>query len=159
MDDKDLTPSEQAVHEQLGEVADDPVARATENARDDVPAATADAMSDPADHEAVPFDNEASNPGSTGPEGLSGDWGVSSERTTESRPRSDGHKDVSPGTNEAPDVSRPDFEGYEDRAPASDDDDNPMWGDVVRTGSEPRPEVIDDEKSRREGGSPPDLPR
>ena len=151
------TASEKAVHEQLGEVSTDPVERATENARPHATLEAAErAMSDPSEHEAVPFENEASNPGSTGPEGLEGDWGVSSERTTAQHPRTDGGTDVSLGTNEAPDVSRPEFEGHGDEAPEQADDDNRMWDQgKLATSGEPKPAPIQDEKNRREGGEPP----
>jgi hypothetical protein len=156
-DEKDLTASEQAVHEQVGEVSPDPVERATENARPHASLdATEAAMQDPSEHEAVPFENEASNPASTGPEGLEGDWGISSERTTEAHRRTDDTADVSLGTNQAPDVSRPDFPGHEGAAPEDADDDNKSWDDgVLRTSGEPKPAPIRDEKSRREGGEPP----
>ncbi len=160
-DDKEPSASEKAVHEQLGEVSTDPVERATQNARPHASLDAAEAaMEDPSDHEAVPFENEASNPASSGPEGLEGDWGVSSERTTTRHPRTDGERDVSPGTYAAEDVSQPDFAGHEGGAPEQADDDNPMWGDdVVRTGGEPQPAPIEDEKNRREGGDPPPRER
>ena len=151
------TASEKAVTDQLGEVSTDPVARATEDAR---PHATLDAaeeaMQDPSEHESVPFENEASTPASTGPEGLEGDWGISSERTTPQHPRTDGGKDVSLGTHEGPDVSQPDFEGHEGNAPAQEDDDNRTWDQGrLATSGEPKPAPIQDEKSRRDGGDPP----
>ena len=153
---KEPTASERAVHEQLGEVSDDPVARATEDARPHASLeATEAAMQDPSEHDAVPFENEASNPASTGPEGLAGDWGVSSERTTQQHQRTDDTADVSLGTYDAPDVSQPDFAGHEDGAPEQQDDHNKMWGDDLRTGGEPKPAPIQDEKLRREGGEPP----
>jgi hypothetical protein len=154
---KEPTASEKAVQEQLGEVSSDPVARATEDAR---PHASLDAaeraMEDPADHEAVPFDNEASNPASSGPEGLEGDWGVSSESTTAQHPRTDGITDVSPGTYDGTDVSQPDFAGHEGQAPEQQDDDNRMWDQGrLATSGEPKPAPIQDEKNRREGEEPP----
>ncbi len=151
------TASEKTVQDQLGEVSDDPIARATEDARPHASReATEAAMEDPAEHAPVPFENDASNPSSAGPEGLEGDWGVSSERTTERHHRTDDTADVSLGTYDAPDVSQPDFAGHEGNAPASEDDDNPMWEDeVVRTGGEPKPAPIQDEKSRRPGDEPP----
>jgi hypothetical protein len=154
---QDLTASEKAVHDQLGEVSTDPVARATENARPHASLEAAErAMEDPADHAAVPFENEASNPASTGPEGLEGDWGVSSERTTAQHPRTDATKDVSLGAHEAPDVSQPDFAGHEGKAPEQVDDDNRSWDQGrLATSGEPKPAPIQDEKSRREGGEPP----
>jgi hypothetical protein len=113
-------------------------------------------MEDPSEHDAVPFENEASNPASTGPEGLEGDWGISSERTTERHRRTDDTADVSLGTNEAPDVSRPDFAGHEGNAPEQADDDNRSWDQGrLATSGEPKPAPIQDEKSRREGGEPP----
>lgn len=158
--EEDLTPSEKAVQERFGEVSTDPVARATEDARPHASReATEQAMEDPSEHAAVPFENDASNPASTGPEGLEGDWGVSSERTTESHHRTDDTADVSLGHYDAPDVSQPDFAGYEGSehgAPEQADDNNPMWDhDTLRTGGEPKPAPIQDEKLRREGGDPP----
>src|SRR5690349_23636357 len=124
-EDKELTASEEAVQERLGEVSPDPVERASENSRPHASLdATEAAMQDPSEHEAVPFENEASNPASTGPEGLEGEWGISSERTTEAHPRTDDKVDVSMGTNQAADVSQPDFAGYEGNAPEQADDDN-----------------------------------
>ena len=153
---KDLTASEKAVQEQLGEVSPDPVERATENARPHASLEAAEgAMEDPSEHEAVPFENVASNPASTGPEGLEGDWGVSSERTTPQHRRTDDTADVSLGPHEAPDVSQPDFAGHEGEAPGSEDTHNPMWGDDVRTGGETKPAPIADERNRREGEEPP----
>ena len=151
------TASEKAVQDQLGEVSTDPVARATEDARPHASLdATERAMEDPAEHEAVPFENEASNPASSGPEGLEGDWGISSERTTERHRRTDDTADVSLGTNEAADVSQPDFEGHEDSAPAQEDDVNRSWDQGrLATSGEPKPAPIQDEKSRREGAEPP----
>ena len=156
-EEKDLTASEEAVQEQLGEVSTDPVERATTDARPHASLdATESAMQDPGEHEAVPFDNEASNPASTGPEGLEGDWGISSERTTESHQRTDDKVEVSMGTNQAPDVSQPDFAGYEGNAPEQADDDNRSWDQgTLTTSGEPKPAPIQDEKSRREGGDPP----
>ncbi len=153
---EDLTASERTVQEQLGEVSTDPIERATENARPHASLeATEAAMEDPSEHEAVPFENEASNPASTGPEGLEGDWGISSERTTERHRRTDDTADVSLGSNEGPDVSQPDFAGHEGQAPPQEDDHNPMWGGDLRTSGEPKPAPIQDEKSRREGDRPP----
>ncbi|GAA1925452.1 hypothetical protein [Nocardioides marmoribigeumensis] len=151
------TASEKAVQDQLGEVSTDPIVRATEDAR---PHASLDAaesaMEDPSDHEAVPFENEASNPASTGPEGLEGDWGVSSERTTAQHPRTDGGKDVSLGHFGGADVSQPDFAGHEGNAPEQADDDNRTWDHgKLATSGEPKPAPIQDEKLRREGGEPP----
>ena len=151
------TASERTVTDPLGEVSTDPVERATENAR---PHASLDAaegaMEDPSEHEAVPFENEASNPASTGPEGLEGDWGISSERTTEQHRRTDDTANVSLGTNDGPDVSQPDFEGHEGDAPEQVDDDNRMWDQgKLATSGEPKPAPIQDEKNRREGGEPP----
>ena len=156
-DDDQPTASEKAVHEQVGEVSTDPVERATADARPHASLEAAQAaMEDPGDHEAVPFDNEASNPASTGPEGLEGDWGVSSERTTPQHPRTDAAKDVSPGTHDAPDVSQPGFAGHEGRAPEQQDEDNRSWDQGrLATSGEPKPAPIQDEKSRREGGEPP----
>ena len=150
------TASEKTVQEQLGEVSTDPIERATQDARPHASLDAAEAaMQDPSEHEAVPFENEASNPASTGPEGLEGDWGISSERTTERHRRTDDTADVSLGTNQAPDVSQPDFAGHEGQAPAREDDANPMWGGDIRTSGEPKPAPIQDEKTRREGDQPP----
>lgn len=155
-EEKDLTASEKAVQEQVGEVSTDPVERATENARPHASLdATEAAMEDPSEHEAVPFDNEASNPASTGSEGLEGDWGISSERTTESHPRTDDQVEVSMGTNQAPDVSQPGFAGYEGEAPEAGDDDNRSWDHgVLRASGEPKPAPVDDPHAREEGGNP-----
>ena len=152
-DESDQQPpeSERTVVQALGEVEDDQVARATENARPGSAAAD-EAMQDPAEHEAVPFDDEASNPSSTGPEGLAGDMGVSSARTTPHHQRSDGTLDVSPGSYDAPDVSTED-----ETAPEAQDDDNRSWGGPVRVGGEPRPAPIEDEKSRRGAKDPRPL--
>ena len=151
------TASEKAVQDQLGEVSSDPVARATENARPHASLDAAEAaMEDPSEHDSVPFENEASNPGSTGPEGLQGDWGISSERTTTQHPRTDGGKDVSLGTDDGADVSQPDFEGHQGEAPEQVDDDNRMWDQGrLATSGEPKPAPIQDERNRREGGEPP----
>jgi hypothetical protein len=114
------------------------------------------------------FDNAASNPNSTGPAGLSGGMGVSSERTgpAGSDPRSgspvegtgskggavsrtDGGLDTSPTDWDAVDVSQPDV--HPDRAAELDDTsgvmDEPQAG-VDRTVGEPRPNPIEDEKIR-----------
>src|SRR5688572_26139840 len=97
-DDDKPAESEKAVTEDLGEVSEDQIARATENARSHPSAQSAgEAMQDPASHEPVPFENEAGNPSSTGPHGLEGDMGVSSAATTAHHPRTDGTQDVSPG--------------------------------------------------------------
>ena len=71
------------------------------------------------------------------------------------RRRTDDTADVSLGTYDAPDVSQPDFPGHEGNAPEPQDDHNKMWGDDLRTGGEPKPAPIQDEKLRREGGEPP----
>jgi hypothetical protein len=151
------TASEKAVQEQLGEVSTDPVERATQDARPHATLeATEAAMEDPSQHEAVPFENEDSNPSSKGPEGLEGDWGISSERTTSRHRRTDDTADVSLGTYDAPDVSQPDFAGHEGNAPEDADEVNKSWDHgELRTSGEPKPAPIQDEKLRREGGSPP----
>jgi hypothetical protein len=114
----------------------------------------------------------ASNPNSGGPQGLSGDMGISSERTgpagddprgfdiagTGSKGgavgRTDGGFDTSPTDFDAPDVSQRDVnpmpEGSEKLTGAGND---PMGkgdaGDIDRTVGEPMPNPIPDEKSRR----------
>jgi hypothetical protein len=115
----------------------------------------------------IPFDNRVSNPNSGGDLGLSGDMGVSSERTGPAGPdhrgsdisgtgskggaveRTDGGIDTSATEWDAVDVSQeqlyPDRD--EDRASTGSSGDFP--GQVDRTVGEPRPEPIADEKSRR----------
>jgi hypothetical protein len=114
----------------------------------------------------------ASNPSSGGPAGLSGDLGISSERTgpAGSDPRgfdiagtgsvggavdrTDGGFDTSPTAFDAPDVSQRDVnpmpEGSETMTGAGNTPGgqaNP--GDIDRTVGEPMPNPIPDEKSRR----------
>jgi hypothetical protein len=116
----------------------------------------------------VPFDNRVSNPNSGGDLGLSGDMGVSSERTGPAGPdhrgtdisgtgskgtavqRTDGGKDVSPAEWDAVDVSQDDL--YPDRDPALADPsgaDTEFQGHVDRTVGEPQPEPIAGERTRR----------
>jgi hypothetical protein len=115
----------------------------------------------------------ASNPNSGGPQGLSGDMGISSERTgpagTDPRgfdiagtgssggsvTRTDGGFDTSPTEFDAPDVSQRDVnpmpEGSETMTGAGNDpagQGDP--GNVDRTVGEPMPNPIPDEKSRRD---------
>jgi hypothetical protein len=148
-DDNKPPESERAVTETLGEVSDDQVERATADARSH-PAADAarEAMEDPARHEDVPFDNRESNPGSTGPEGLEGDLGASSARTTAQHRRTDDARDVSPGSYDAPDVAA------DEAGPEAEDYENKSWGGTMRVSGEPRPAPIEDEKSRRENVKP-----
>lgn len=147
-DDDKPVESEKAVTEEHGEVAQDQIARATENARSHPSAeSTGEAMQDPRQHEAVPFEQEATNPSSTGPEGLQGDMGVSSAVTTPDHPRTDGARDVSPGPYDAPDVAGED-------GPEAEDYTNKSWGGTMRVGGEPRPAPIEDEKSRRDNIKP-----
>jgi len=155
MADEEKQPeSEKAVIEAHGEVEDDQVVRATANARSH-PAADAarEAMEDPAEHEPVPEDEHASNPGSTGLPGLDGDLGVSSERTTPHHQRSNDTQDVSPGSYDAPDVA-----GQDPDAPDSEDHTNKSWGGPLRTGGEPKPAPIEDEKLRRDNIDPRPTP-
>jgi hypothetical protein len=148
-DDDKPSESEQAVIKDLGEVSDDQIERATTDARPHATAeSTQEAMEDPRSHEAVPFENEAANPNSTGPEGLEGDMGVSSAATTPQHPRTDGALDVSPGSYDAPDVAT-DADG-----PEAEDYENKSWGGTMRVSGEPRPAPIEDEKSRRDNIKP-----
>lgn len=152
-DDEQPNPSEQAVTDEHGEVAEDQIRRATENAREHPSAASVgEAMQDPASHQEVPFDEHAANPSSTGPEGLEGDMGVSSGRTTSAHPRTDGTQDVSPGSFDAPDVST------DGPAPEQEDYDNKSWGGTMRVGGEPKPAPIEDEKVRRDNIDPTPMP-
>ena len=113
----------------------------------------------------------ASNPNSAGPKGLSGDMGVSSERTgpeghdprgfditgTGSKGgavgRTDGGKDTSSTAFDAPDVSQSDVnprpEGSETMTGAGNDPAGPETGNLDRTVGEPMPNPIPDEKNRR----------
>ena len=121
-----------------------------------------------------------SNPSSGGPAGLSGDLGISSERTgpagTDPRgsdisgtgsaggsvSRTDGGNDTSPTTFDAPDVSQrevnPMPEGAETMTGAGN---TPMGqgnpGNIDRTVGEPMPNPIPDEKLRR--GNQSDVSR
>jgi hypothetical protein len=130
------------------------------------------------DAQQVGFDNRASNPNSGGAEGLSGDMGVSSERTgpegadprgmgsggaaftgTGSKggatSRTDGGIDTSPTSNEAPDVSQ---SGEHAERDDELDDTSGVFdvpGNVDRTVGEPRPNPIEAE---REKHSSPDQP-
>lgn len=152
-DDEQPNPSEQAVTDEHGEVAEDQIRRATENAREHPSAASVgEAMQDPSTHQDVPFDEHAANPSSTGPEGLEGDMGVSSARTTPQHPRTDGTRDVSPGSYDAPDVST------DGPAPEAEDYDNASWDGPMRVGGEPRPAPIEDEKLRRDNIDPTPMP-
>lgn len=149
MPDDKPSESEQAVTEDLGEVSDDQIERATADARSHPTArSTGEAMQDPSSHEGVPFENEATNPSSTGPEGLEGDMGVSSAASTPQHPRTDGTLDVAPGSHDAPDVAT-DAEG-----PAAEDYENKSWGGTMRVSGEPKPAPIEDEKSRRDNTKP-----
>jgi hypothetical protein len=148
-DDEKPSASERAVTERLGEVSDDPVERATADARPHASAEAADeAMQAPSEHEAVPFDNRASNPGSTGDHGLAGDTGVSSGWSTPGHPDTEGVRDVSPGAHDAPDVAT------DAPAPEAEDYDNKSWGGTMRVAGEPRSAPIEDEKSRRDNIAP-----
>jgi hypothetical protein len=154
MPDDKPSESEKAVTQDLGEVSDDQIERATADARSHPSAGAArEAMEDPAAHEAIPFENEAGNPSSTGPEGLEGEMGVSSARTTPDHPRSDGARDVSPGEYDAPDVATDDPE-----PPEAEDYTNKSWGGTMRVSGEPRPAPIEDEKSRRDNIDPKPMP-
>ncbi len=122
-------------------------------------------LGDPEPEDGVHFDNRASNPSSGGDGGLSGDLGISSERTgpdgvepprsgvqgTGSRGtavgQTDGTFDTSPTEWDAVDVSQKDVQTdpRPDGAGAFSDDQ----ANVDRTVGEPLPEPIADEKSRR----------
>ena len=121
-----------------------------------------------------------SNPSSGGPQGLSGDLGISSERTGPAGPdprgsdiagtgsaggavnRTDGGNDTSPTTFDAPDVSQRDVnpmpEGSETMTGAGN---TPMGqgnpADIDRTVGETMPNPIPDEKLRR--GNQSDVSR
>ena len=124
-------------------------------------------------HDPDEADNRASNPNSGAPEGLSGDMGISSERTGPAEAdgglgiegtgtkgsaldRTDGQTDTSPGQWDATDVSQP--EVHSDRPDELDESTgSPKTGwrpdaeqNVDRTVGEPRPNPIPDEKSRRD---------
>ena len=133
----------------------------------DVPPVT----SEEAGEAPVPFENEASTPNSTGPEGAGGRMGVSSERTGPDGPdprglgepgsiqgmgtkgtartRTDGELDVTPGAWDAVDVSQRDLAEHE-RPDEEIATDTPAGGGVDRSTDEPRPAPIEDEKLRRE---------
>jgi hypothetical protein len=116
-------------------------------------------------------ENRASNPNSTGPHGLSGDMGVSSERTgpasTEGRPvggglggiegtgskgtavqRTDGEFDSRPTEWDAVDVSQRDTTPLQDDPSRTTHDGGHMG--IDRTVGEPLPDPIADEKLRRD---------
>lgn len=119
------------------------------------------------------FENAASNPNSTGPAGLSGGMGVSSERTgpagedprgldtgiagTGSKggavSRTDGGFDTSPTEWDAVDVSQPDL--HPNRAAELDDTSGQMADTVGpdRTVGEPRPNPIPDDPIRLKHGA------
>jgi hypothetical protein len=115
----------------------------------------------------VPFDNRDSTPNSSGELGLSGDMGVSSERTGPAGPdhrgsdisgtgskgsavlKTDGGVDTSPVEWDAVDVSRGDLDP--DRDPGRADPkgaDTEFQGHIDRTVGEPQPEPIDAERTR-----------
>lgn len=120
----------------------------------------------------VPFENEASTPNSTGPQGAGGGMGVSSERTGPegddprgmgdpgsvegmgtvgtSRTRTDGEADVTPGPWDATDVSQRELADHE-RPDNELGDETPAGGGISRDVDEPRPAPIQDEKLRRKG--------
>lgn len=122
-------------------------------------------MGDPEPKESVHFDLRASNPSSGGDGGLTGEMGISSERTgpgghnpavsgvqgTGSKGTSvaqtDGTGDTRPTDWDAVDVSQKDVQvdPQSDSTDAFDDDKD----NVDRTVGEPRPQPIADEKSRR----------
>lgn len=113
----------------------------------------------------------ASNPSSASTEGLSGDWGISSERTGPAGDdprgvgitgtgsvggavsRTDGGFDTSPTPHDAPDVSQRDVnpmpEGSEQMTGAGNDPAGPRTGNIDRTVGEEHPNPIPDEKLRR----------
>ena len=118
------------------------------------------------------FENRGSNPNSTGPHGLSGDMGVSSERTgpaaQEGRPvgqghggiegtgskggavhRTDGEFDSTPTEWDAVDVSRRDTTTPVEDDPSRTSHDGKHRG-IDRTVGEPLPDPIQDEKLRRD---------
>lgn len=148
-DDDQPTESERAVTDEHGEVSDDPIERATADARPHPSAESArEAMQDPSAHDPVPFDNRASNPGSTGDHGLAGDMGVSSGRRTPQHGDTEGVQDVSPGEHDAPDVAT------DGPGPDQEDYDNKSWGGTMRVSGEQKPADIEDEKSRRDNIAP-----
>lgn len=125
------------------------------------------------------FDNRASTPNASGPEGLGGEMGISSERTGPDGPdprgmgsggasftgtgskgsatsRADGSVDASPTRNDAPDVSQSEVHPHRDEelddttGGAFDPSEN-----VDRTVGEVRPNPIPEERDRH---SAPDQP-
>jgi hypothetical protein len=115
--------------------------------------------------ESVHFDLRASNPNSGGDDGLTGEMGISSERTgpagfnpTESDvegtgskgtsvSQTDGTADTTPTEWDAVDVSQKDVQT--DPQPDGTDAFADDSSNVDRTVGEPRPQPIADEKSRR----------
>jgi hypothetical protein len=137
-----------------------------ENKKSDVPPVT----SEESGEAPVPFENEASNPNSTGPAGAGGQMGVSSERTGpegddprglgapgsvqgmgtvgSARTRTDGEVDVTPGPWDGVDVSQRELAEHE-RPDDELSEDTPAGGGISRDVDEPRPAPIQDEKLRR----------
>jgi len=109
------------------------------------------------------FDNRTSNPNSGGDLGLTGDMGISSERTGPDGPDprgsgiegtgsrggavagTDGVGDTRPTEWDAVDVSQ-----GEDPRETAITDDTGTWQGINRTVGEPRPDSIEDEKLRRQ---------
>ena len=139
--------SEKTVTDQLGEVADDQIERATADARSH-PAADAAraAMQDPSRHGGAGDQQSSIDPTSGERDALAGEMGVSSAATTAEHPQTHAARDVSPGSYEAPDPATEDTE-------AGSDYRNRSWGGPMRT-EEPRPAPIEDEKSRRDNIKP-----
>ena len=139
--------SEKTVTDQLGEVAEDQIERATVDARSH-PAADAAraAMQDPSRHGGAGEQQGSIDPTDGGSDALSGEMGVSSAATTSTHPETHAARDVSPGSYDAPDPATEDTDPAEDYR-------NRSWDGPMRT-EEPRPAPIEDEKSRRDNIKP-----
>jgi hypothetical protein len=128
-----------------------------------------DPRADPsiANDDSLPEEVRASNPNSSGPQGLAGGMGVSSERTGPAGSDhrgvdisgtgsaggavtgTDGGLDTSPGKWDAVDVSQEQMYPDRDEQRATTGSSDTFTGHVDRTVGEPLPEPIADEKSRR----------
>ena len=141
------TESEKTVTDQLGEVAEDQIERATVDARSH-PAADAAraAMQDPSRHGGAGDQQGSIDPTEGERDALAGEMGVSSAATTATHPETHAARDVSPGSYDAPDPATADSEPPEDYR-------NRSWDGPMRT-EEPRPAPIEDEKSRRDNVAP-----
>src|SRR5689334_9334381 len=115
------------------------------------------------------YDNREANPNSGGPRGLTGDMGISSERTGPlgDDPRgegiqgtgtrgsalrsTDGEADTRPTEWDAVDVSHGDLADHETESSRETavTDETGTWQGVDRTVGEPKPDPIENEKLRR----------